>query len=272
MSALDLFASALGAFILITIVLLPYYLKVDRSVLDDLKKTEALLAQCEVQKNGLSDQISSLQTNIQVCRDQNQQLQEQTQTLQSSVTGCQEEHTNLQTQLTQTQSNLQQTQQNLNQCNNQKQQIDKQLQQSQHFNQQCAKELQEIFLIAVMTWDTKDDIDLHVVDPQGREYYYKQKVHPNSHYELSVDTTVGPGVEIWEAPSASPGVYQVYYRLYKQNDPKHALIKGRIYYRNKVVVLDDKQIVHQGEKVYVTSITIDQEGQVVIDTTQSTLP
>ena len=40
MSALDLFASALGAFILVTIILLPYYLKHDDVVRDNNQMRE----------------------------------------------------------------------------------------------------------------------------------------------------------------------------------------------------------------------------------------
>ena len=43
MSALDLFASALGAFILVTIVLLPYYLKHDDVVRDNNKMRDKIV-------------------------------------------------------------------------------------------------------------------------------------------------------------------------------------------------------------------------------------
>lgn len=53
MSALDLFASALGAFILLTLMLLPYYLKTDETLKKQLKQQEQ---QLEIQKNQLDAQ------------------------------------------------------------------------------------------------------------------------------------------------------------------------------------------------------------------------
>ena len=38
MAALDLFASGLGAFILIAVIALPYYLKTDRLLMQDIGK------------------------------------------------------------------------------------------------------------------------------------------------------------------------------------------------------------------------------------------
>ena len=45
MSALDLFASALGAFILIAIIALPYYLKTDKSLIKEIRGLKEKIVQ-----------------------------------------------------------------------------------------------------------------------------------------------------------------------------------------------------------------------------------
>ena len=46
MSALDLFATATGVFLVIMLVLMPYYLKTNKSILGELRKTKIKLANC----------------------------------------------------------------------------------------------------------------------------------------------------------------------------------------------------------------------------------
>ncbi|GMQ91573.1 MAG: hypothetical protein BMS9Abin11_0882 [Gammaproteobacteria bacterium] len=47
MSALDLFATATGVFLVIALVLMPYYLKTNKSILGELRKTRIKLANCK---------------------------------------------------------------------------------------------------------------------------------------------------------------------------------------------------------------------------------
>ena len=74
MSALDLFASALGAFILVTIVLLPYYLKHDDVVRDNNKMREKIV---ELEQT-VSTSVSK--TKLEQAQKQIDQLQEKIQT------------------------------------------------------------------------------------------------------------------------------------------------------------------------------------------------
>ena len=236
MSALDLFASALGAFILITIILFPYYLKVDRKLLKENKELQAQLAECRTSQGSLQAELDTCQNNLTTCNTQNTQLTGQ-------LDNCQNENRAVSGQLGQ-------CQQDVEECT--------------RGASECAKELKKIFLIAVMNWNTKDDIDLHVIDPNGKEYYYKKKTHPGSAYELSYDTVNGPGVEIWEAPNAQPGKYKVYYKYYAKKENKKPTVKGRLYFRNEVVKLNTKILSTKGAKTLVATVIINDEGEVSI--------
>lgn len=70
MSALDLFASAMGAFLLIAVIALPYYLKVDKNLIEQVKKLE-------------EDIQSSKAANKQL-QEQNQQMKKQNEALQKA--------------------------------------------------------------------------------------------------------------------------------------------------------------------------------------------
>ncbi len=64
--------------------------------------------------------------------------------------------------------------------------------------------------------------------------------------ELSVDTTNGPGIEIWEEPRAQPGRYKIYLNLYSRNDnSQNPLVKTTIYYRDGGKKLPDITLIQE---------------------------
>ncbi|MGR3915001.1 MAG: hypothetical protein OD918_10930, partial [Gammaproteobacteria bacterium] len=115
MSALDLFASALGAFILIAVVLFPFFPNVSPS------------------ETQITAQLREARLQLQACQNS----------------------------LAQSQAALQQSQ--------------AELQQSQSALQQCSESLRKKFLLVVISWGSYDDVDLHIVDPQGNEFYYDRR-------------------------------------------------------------------------------------------------
>jgi hypothetical protein len=236
MSALDLFASALGAFILISLILFPYYLKVDPKFIEENKKLKAALTKCQDKNSVLNGQLGTCQGRADALSSQLIESEERGRALNGE----------------------------LGECRQQNQSVNDQLAQSQQQNKSYLKELKEAFLIMVMTWNTKDDIDLYVVDPRGNEYFYKKPTFPGSPYELSVDTVTGPGVEIWEGPGAEPGTYKIYYHLYATKDYENPQVRGRLYYRNKVFLLNTKTMTYKGEKILVATVNIDSKGRISV--------
>jgi von Willebrand factor type A domain len=74
MSALDLFASALGAFILLTLIFLPYYLKTDENL---IKQLQQLKQQLFNQQKQLDDQDKKLARQDEQLDAQKKQLEKQ---------------------------------------------------------------------------------------------------------------------------------------------------------------------------------------------------
>jgi cell division protein FtsL len=222
MSALDLFASAMGVFILIAVVALPYYLKTDQQLMTQSR---------ELQKENetLNNTLNSVQNELNACKAES--------TSQARII----------------------------------EQLKQQLAQSENDQSKCEEQLKQVFIAVVIQWpEEKIDIDLHVFTPNGDEYFFDRhnrtgRDYPGSNARLSRDTTRGPGVEVWEIPTAMPGKYKVYYDFYSQNGGvSRALITGMIYTNKGNHSLPDISLGPRQNKL-VATITITPEGGVVID-------
>jgi hypothetical protein len=89
LSAIDLFASAMGAFIIISIILMPDYQKEVRSLgdleyLEELAgKTEALLEETEAGREALLDELLAAQTRQQQLQAEQQEVSSELETLEA---------------------------------------------------------------------------------------------------------------------------------------------------------------------------------------------
>lgn len=210
MSALDLFASALGAFILISVALFPYFPNTGHSPED----------------------IAALR---QALTDAQQQLQQ-----------CESE-------LAQTRGELAQAQQEL-------QRLQGQLQQAQDQLQSCQAELRKKFLLVLISWGTSDDVDLHVVDPQGNEFYYERRTHSGTPAKFEEDNIRGPGNEIWLHPQATPGDYKLYYKLYSKRNRSAVQVRGAILTPEGRQSVPGIRLRRENDKPLVAIVTVDNEG------------
>ena len=245
MSALDLFASALGAFILISIVLMPYFLRVEPEEVNQLRRAlaEAQAALAETQQ-----QLRQAQGELEQCREREAACRQE-------VEGLQREVDRLRGDLAQARSELEQAQAELRQC--------------QGELEACEEKLSKTFLAVVIQWPTRQhDVDLHIIDAAGAEFFYSEPRHPSRPGELSADTTTGPGVEIWEVTEAPPGEYRVLYNLYAHNDnPEDAIVKGGAYHRDGHDAFRERRLAGEGRDnaLLVAIITVDDDGNVEIE-------
>jgi hypothetical protein len=215
MSVLDMFASALGAFILITIILFPDYSK----------------------KMQLEHQVDELQKTV---AQQQQQITQQ------------------QRQITQQTAEIQRDRQ--------------QIQQQQETIRRQQAELAKTFLIVTIDWPEagENDVDLHVTDARGREFYFSRNNRnrtdfPGSEAQLSYDATHGPGLELWQLPVADAGTYKVELVLYsKDSTTQSVTVNGNIFVRQGRTQLPAKTMTQANERVSVATVTIASDGAVQI--------
>ena len=120
------------------------------------------------------------------------------------------------------------------------------------------------FLLVIMSWNRRSDIDLHVIDPLGNRYYYEDERHPPSPAYFAKDNTTGPGNEIWLHPSVTPGTYKVYYDFYSQ-DSRTINVKGKIITQEDKYIIPDCRLRREGQRLRVATIDVDDEGNVRVD-------
>ena len=254
MSALDLFASALGAFILISIVLMPYFLRLDPEEVADLRRE---LQEERSTSAELRSRLEEAQSELQQCRQQEAACREDLAALEQEVTRLQDAHDQAQAELAEARGELQQAQSELQQC-------------EANLNA-CEEKLSRTFLAIVIQWSTKNhDVDLHVIDTAGERFFWNAETIDGRPGELSADTTKGPGVEIWEVPVAPAGKYQVLYNFYEHNgntgeDPT---VKGGVYHRDGHHRLDERTLTRarkdNANAELVAIVTVEDDGSVEI--------
>ncbi|MBF0229868.1 MAG: hypothetical protein HQK63_09830 [Desulfamplus sp.] len=209
LSMLDVISGALGAFLIIMIVLFPYY------------KKDAIDYQRDVQQ--LTQQL--------------QQIQQQVDEAQKKIETAQNEAEHAKAENEQTRQQLESAQ----------------------------RQLAKTFLVIYIRWSTKlQDIDLHVVDPSGAEFSFQNKTIMGRPGELSEDSIVGPGNEVWELFNAPVGNYQVYANLYDtRGNNEIPIINGRVIFRDGSRKLRGIQLTSHG-KMLMAEITVNQDGSVSI--------
>lgn len=243
MSALDLFASALGAFILLFAILMPYYLKTSKIVIQENIDLKAQLKECQAQISSLQGQVAELQEQVQDLQQQQAACEQQKQRLQA-------ENEQLKQQQSQEQSRLQALEQENAGLKRE--------------NAGYKARLSQTFLAVVMKWPTAGvDIDLYVKDPAGNVFSFQQQTYQGTPAELSVDTKIGPGIEIWELPSASPGEYTVLYDFFKESPAAVPTeVTGTVYFRDGAKKMQTVQLNGRGDNKQVAIITVTTEGNV----------
>jgi len=186
-SALDLFASAMGVFALLAVILFPYYLKSEQ-------------------------QFSAEAQDVRV---QNQQLREEIEKLMELLKGS--------------------------------------------------------YLVVVLQWDTfAQDVDLHVVDPAGNEFYYEEtnrdgSTFPGEDAFLTVDSRDGPGVEVWLNPTADAGEYRILANLYdREQNPENPRPRFKVYTRDEIFEIPGAVLDQQREKVEMFRLRVDGEGKITV--------
>ena len=276
MSALDLFASALGAFILISIVLMPYFLRLNPEEVAQLRRD---LASTREALEDTEQRLGQAQSELQQCRQQEAACREDLAALEQEVTRLQDMLDRAQADLAEAREDLQQAQSELQQCRQQeaacREELDalrqeaSALQQCQAELNACEEKLSRTFLAIVIQWSTKlHDVDLHVIDAAGEEFYYNKPEIDGRPGELSADTTKGPGVEIWEVPEAPAGEYRVLYNFYDHNGntDEDPTVKGGVYHRDGHNRLRDRTLTKLGRDnaVLAAVVTVKDDGSVEI--------
>ena len=84
-------------------------------------------------------------------------------------------------------------------------------------NKEIKRELLKTFCVVNISWDTLliVDVDLHIVDPEGKVYNFSKRKYYNNDATFIVDSKhVRRGSEVWLTTELKQGVYKIYYHLF----------------------------------------------------------
>jgi len=84
--------------------------------------------------------------------------------------------------------------------------------------------IDETFLLIKMTWGGGGtDVDLHVIDPEGKITGFSDPIRPGVRVDgrrVDIDDTSGPGVEVYAITTLKPGTYKVRLNYYRGDNPE----------------------------------------------------
>ncbi len=208
LSMLDVIAGAMAAFLILVVILLPYYGK-------EAVNQDALIAELRQVAAEAQAQRAAAESAAQAAQTQASQAQAEAQRQQARAEGL-------------------------------------------------ARQLANTFLVLYVRWDTHDDVDLHLTDPSGAEFWWnRHKIIPGRPGELSEDNIVGPGNEVWEIRDAPAGDYRVEVQLYGIRDRrKPVVVKGRVFHRDGSAVFGEVSLSELGQRERIATIRVDENGRV----------
>ena len=220
-SALDLFASALGAFIVMSMIFMVFFTMTSRNTSEDLRPA---LEQCEAER-------AQADAELVQCRSE----------LEGTVDA---------TALEQCRSDLEEAKGRLGRIGDDL--------------RGCQRELRKTFALVLASWNTSDDVDLHIVDPSGREFYYQQRRHSGSSAIFEEDNERGPGNEVWLDPVAEAGRYRACYKLYRART-ESVVVRGSVHWKGGSLDIGEVELARRFEVQIGVVFVVDDDGNVTLD-------
>jgi hypothetical protein len=229
LSVLDLFSAAMGAFIMIAIVLFPYYMK-NKDLRDQNRDLANRVVGLTTENDGLRGQLGTCQAEGAAARARADE-------------------------------NAKRADDNARAAATANDDVKK-----------CMLVAGKNFMVTVIEWRFDGfDVDLHVRDPQGREFFYNKTTHAGSPAELSLDNKFGPGIEVWQHPEAPPGgPYCVGYVLYeifnkhKDNPNVSVEVRGKIFYRGGNRPLPAIRLTRTQQFAAAAAVTLEADGNLTV--------
>ena len=265
-SALDLFASALGAFILMTIIFMVFFAKTSPDP-EQLVEARAAVRECETERSevrgrlvwcrGRLDEAAPAEamdrclSALNSCRDRLGGGAANA----SALAQCREDLAAAQAQNADLAARANGAAEGLARA-------DAEL-------SACRDELRRTFALVIMSWSTRDDVDLHVVDPEGREFFVNNKRARGTPAALEEDNVRGPGNEVWLHPSATPGRYRVCYKLYNRRGGSTPSVRGGVLWQAGKRTLPLMRMTRRGQVLLAAEIVVGRGGDVAVDVSQA---
>jgi hypothetical protein len=126
----------------------------------------------------------------------------------------------------------------------------------------------DTFLMVVISWTTKADIDLYVTDPKRNIYSFQNKTYEGDVAELSVDANTTNeeegGVEMFTTTKALPGDYDIHICKYGEKYNELTYVTGLIISRLGVKNFTIPGVETPDTPFRAPSVNVSEDGQVTI--------
>ncbi len=261
MSMLDVMTGALGAFLMIMIILLPHYRRETPELLSEIRDQEARISALEAD-------VSAAQAALAEARAELTEAENRAAAAEARAQAAEAERDAERAARVEAERRADAAEAQLADA-------ERRARESETERDRLRERLDKTFLVVLSQWQTDaQDVDMHVVDPTGAHFYFGQKTVAGRRGELSEDQTSGPGIEVWQIEEADPGEYRVYVKLYSRSgNPANPSVRGRVYYRDgrgelrdMVLSVEDQNTETSGlaREQLMATITVGADGSVSI--------
>ena len=186
LSAIDLFCSGMGAVMVISVILMPYYLRPETAgLVQELAEARARVEALEAAMANTEEIVS-----MDEVRDELAELRSERGAMASALNEARADLAEAEARELRSEA------------------------------ESLRGQFVTPFLVIIVSWDNPaDDVDLHIVDPNGNRFYFENGRHRGSPAYIEVDSIRGPGNEVWIHPSATPGTYRIECVFYQDVPP-----------------------------------------------------
>ena len=123
------------------------------------------------------------------------------------------------------------------------------------------------YLLVLMSWESRDDVDMYIKDPTGAVYNYQNTEYAHSPAKFAEDNLTGPGNEIWiHPPEVTPGIYEVSYHYYAQRSSSVLVEEAKIVTQENLYSIPNCRLIREGERQLVATINVDRARNIRVNT------
>jgi hypothetical protein len=231
LSMLDVIAGAMGAFLIVMVVLMPFYKKQAPATPTPPMVTVETAQALQSALDNATAAAAQAQTEAQAARTQAANAQAEAQAAREQAAAAQTA-----------------------------------LAEQQVQNAAMQQDLKKTFVLVHIHWPGEGvDIDLHVIDPRGNEFYWEHRTTSGATGNLSLDSIQGPGNEVFIDNKAQPGDYKVMLVFYGIHQNKQETqVDGSVVYRDGTIRLPSlaMNIGQIKQPLHMATIRVNPEGQI----------
>ena len=260
MSMLDVITGALGAFLMIMIILLPHYKRDTSDLLAEIREQEARIAALESDASAAQLALANARAELTEAENRAEAAEARAQAAAAEREAEQAARAEAERRADAADAELAEAERRADAADAELAEAERRARESEAESDRLRARLDKTFLVVLTQWQTDaQDVDMHVVDPSGAHFYFGRNTVDGRRGELSEDQTSGPGIEVWQIEEADPGEYRVYVKLYSRSgNPANPSVRGRVYFRDGRGELRDMVLSVEDQNVETSGLAMEQ--------------